>query len=202
MYIITTVSKVLWVPPCHLSSFCQNDLTHRPYEPVTCFLKFGSWTYDDHIADLNLYHNVCYVSQLTLQPRYNYFIATTLILILPIYLDFSKVSLILLIFGTYPHGRSCPRQRRRMSSTTHAALSLTPTSLSISRSRESPSPTRSAPPKLRAQYSLLATNNTQYRIKEFCIICNYVIQRNSDVVNLKGDEKKFNTSVVYYVTNM
>jgi len=49
--------KVLWVPPCHFSSFCKTSLKQHPYEEQTCFLKFGSWTYDSNIMDLNLYHN-------------------------------------------------------------------------------------------------------------------------------------------------
>jgi hypothetical protein len=49
--------KVLWVPPCHFSSFCKNTLKISPYAPQTCFLKFGSWTYDSDIMDINLYQN-------------------------------------------------------------------------------------------------------------------------------------------------
>jgi len=47
---------VLWVPPCHLSGFCNTDkLSTEPYGPLQCMLKFGSWTFNSHFLQLELY---------------------------------------------------------------------------------------------------------------------------------------------------
>ncbi|OXA47522.1 acetylcholine receptor subunit alpha-type acr-16 [Folsomia candida] len=46
---------VLWVPPCHIQSYCNLTLNHGPYEEQVCTLKFGSWTFDGYTMGLELY---------------------------------------------------------------------------------------------------------------------------------------------------
>lgn len=56
--LVYATGKVLWVPPCHFSSYCQNTLRQHPYDPQTCTLKFGSWTFDSDTMDINFYKNI------------------------------------------------------------------------------------------------------------------------------------------------
>jgi len=49
--------EVLWVPPCHLTSYCKNTLKTHPYEDQVCTLKFGSWTYDANTLNVGFYNN-------------------------------------------------------------------------------------------------------------------------------------------------
>jgi len=53
--IIFANGEVLWVPPCKLDSQCRLTLKKEPYGEQTCTMKFGSWTYDGIIMDLNFY---------------------------------------------------------------------------------------------------------------------------------------------------
>ncbi|OXA48011.1 acetylcholine receptor subunit beta-like 1 [Folsomia candida] len=48
---------VLWVPPCHLQTYCNLTLNHGAYEEQICTLKFGSWTFDGFTMGLELYNN-------------------------------------------------------------------------------------------------------------------------------------------------
>jgi len=48
--------KVLFVPPCKMTSMCELSLQKHPYGDQQCFMKFGSWTYDGNVLDLQFYN--------------------------------------------------------------------------------------------------------------------------------------------------
>lgn len=39
---------VEWKPPAIFKSSCEIDVEFFPFDEQTCFLKFGSWTYDGY----------------------------------------------------------------------------------------------------------------------------------------------------------
>ncbi|QQP53916.1 Uncharacterized protein FKW44_006561, partial [Caligus rogercresseyi] len=53
-YIVTTMTKailhydgkVVWTPPAIFKSSCEIDVEFFPFDKQTCFLKFGSWSFD------------------------------------------------------------------------------------------------------------------------------------------------------------
>ncbi|XP_077290472.1 nicotinic acetylcholine receptor alpha2 [Arctopsyche grandis] len=59
-YVVTTMTKavlhhsgkVMWTPPAIFKSSCEIDVRYFPFDQQTCFLKFGSWTYDGDQIDL------------------------------------------------------------------------------------------------------------------------------------------------------
>jgi len=53
--ILFSTGDVLWVPPCQISSHCNFTLDKAPYGQQKCSLKFGSWTYDADMLDIQLY---------------------------------------------------------------------------------------------------------------------------------------------------
>ncbi|XP_066251349.1 acetylcholine receptor subunit alpha-like 1 [Euwallacea similis] len=50
--ILHHTGKVVWKPPAIYKSFCEIDVEYFPFDEQTCFMKFGSWTYDGYLIDL------------------------------------------------------------------------------------------------------------------------------------------------------
>ncbi|GAB6031197.1 Acetylcholine Receptor [Chamberlinius hualienensis] len=59
-YVVTTMTKaiiyyngtVVWKPPAIFKSYCEIDVKYFPFDQQQCFMKFGSWTYDGSLVDL------------------------------------------------------------------------------------------------------------------------------------------------------
>lgn len=52
--ILHHTGKVVWKPPAIYKSFCEIDVEYFPFDEQTCFMKFGSWTYDGYTVSLEL----------------------------------------------------------------------------------------------------------------------------------------------------
>ncbi|XP_014604929.1 PREDICTED: acetylcholine receptor subunit alpha-like 1 [Polistes canadensis] len=50
--ILHHTGKVMWKPPAIYKSFCEINVEYFPFDEQTCFMKFGSWTYDGYTVDL------------------------------------------------------------------------------------------------------------------------------------------------------
>ncbi|XP_017787389.1 PREDICTED: acetylcholine receptor subunit alpha-like 1 isoform X5 [Habropoda laboriosa] len=50
--ILNHTGKVMWKPPAIYKSFCEINVEYFPFDEQTCFMKFGSWTYDGYTVDL------------------------------------------------------------------------------------------------------------------------------------------------------
>lgn len=44
--------EVFWEPPAIYKSSCEINVEYFPYDEQTCFMKFGSWTYNGAQVDL------------------------------------------------------------------------------------------------------------------------------------------------------
>lgn len=51
--ILHHTGKVVWKPPAIYKSFCEIDVEYFPFDEQTCFMKFGSWTYDGYTVSNN-----------------------------------------------------------------------------------------------------------------------------------------------------
>ncbi|XP_052825757.1 neuronal acetylcholine receptor subunit alpha-10 isoform X3 [Octopus bimaculoides] len=49
---------VFWMPQAIFKSSCSIDITYFPFDAQTCYLKFGSWTYDGNKLDVKFWQNV------------------------------------------------------------------------------------------------------------------------------------------------
>ena len=64
-YHITTMTKatlyhdglVKWEPPAIFKSSCDIDVRYFPFDEQTCWLKFGSWTFDGFQVNKVYYFN-------------------------------------------------------------------------------------------------------------------------------------------------
>lgn len=52
--ILHHTGKVVWKPPAIYKSFCEIDVEYFPFDQQTCFMKFGSWTYDGYTVSTPL----------------------------------------------------------------------------------------------------------------------------------------------------
>jgi nicotinic acetylcholine receptor len=44
--------KVIWEPPMIYKSYCAIDIEYYPFDVQDCYFKFGTWTYDGNLIDL------------------------------------------------------------------------------------------------------------------------------------------------------
>ncbi len=56
--VVSSDGNVLWIPQAIFKSSCVIDITHFPFDEQTCFLKFGSWTYDGFKLDISFFDDL------------------------------------------------------------------------------------------------------------------------------------------------
>ncbi|KAK0424145.1 hypothetical protein QR680_008513 [Steinernema hermaphroditum] len=52
--VVYSTGEVNWIPPGIFRASCKIDITWFPFDEQSCFLKFGSWTYNGFALDLQL----------------------------------------------------------------------------------------------------------------------------------------------------
>jgi len=50
--ILNHTGRVTWKPPAIYKSFCEINVEYFPFDEQTCFMKFGSWTYDGYTVSI------------------------------------------------------------------------------------------------------------------------------------------------------
>ena len=55
--LIYSDGKILLVPDTHITAKCEGINLDDPWAEHTCELKYGSWTFDGHHIDLQLYND-------------------------------------------------------------------------------------------------------------------------------------------------
>ncbi len=55
--VVHSNGRVTWAPHALLRSHCELDLKMFPFDTQTCFLMFGSWTYDTSTVNVSLKAN-------------------------------------------------------------------------------------------------------------------------------------------------
>lgn len=53
--------EVFWEPPAIYKSSCEMNVEYFPYDEQSCFMKFGSWTYNGAQVDLKHLDQVSFV---------------------------------------------------------------------------------------------------------------------------------------------
>jgi len=53
--VVYPTGKLIFVPPCKMTSTCNLKLKREPYGEQECSFKFGSWTLDGFAMDMNFY---------------------------------------------------------------------------------------------------------------------------------------------------
>ncbi|ELU16494.1 hypothetical protein CAPTEDRAFT_218891 [Capitella teleta] len=56
--VVSYDGTVLWIPQAIFKSSCVIDITHFPFDEQSCFLKFGSWTYDGFKLDIDFFSDL------------------------------------------------------------------------------------------------------------------------------------------------
>lgn len=51
--LVSSNGTVLWVPPAHLETFCDLNLSLWPFDIHTCHMVLGSWTFNGNQIDLD-----------------------------------------------------------------------------------------------------------------------------------------------------
>lgn len=44
--VILSDGVIYYIPPLHLVTSCDMDLTNWPFDTQTCYLRFGAWSHD------------------------------------------------------------------------------------------------------------------------------------------------------------
>lgn len=55
--LVYPTGDVLWVPPITFNSHCKPDLTNWPLDEHSCIVKFGSWTQNGFMLNIQIYEN-------------------------------------------------------------------------------------------------------------------------------------------------
>jgi len=52
--VIHSDGSVLWIPPAIYKSSCTIDVKYFPFDEQSCFMKFGSWTFNGDQVNLEI----------------------------------------------------------------------------------------------------------------------------------------------------
>ncbi|CAD5118370.1 DgyrCDS7081 [Dimorphilus gyrociliatus] len=56
--VVSSTGGILWIPPAIYKSSCVIDITYFPFDRQTCWMKFGSWTYDGWKLNISFYSDL------------------------------------------------------------------------------------------------------------------------------------------------